>query len=56
MERYVRNDAVFGRTAEEGSALMGAASGNGAPDNNAANVRYERRIKETKSYIAMTML
>ena len=35
---------------------MGAASGNGVPDNNAANVRYERRIKETKSYIVMTML
>ena len=35
---------------------MGAASGNGAPDNNAASVRYERRIKETKPYIAMTML
>lgn len=35
---------------------MGAASGNGVPDNYAANVRYERRITETKSYIAMTML
>ena len=56
MERYVRNDAVFGKTAEEGSALMGAASGNRAPDNNAASVRYERRIKEAKPYIAMTML
>ena len=35
---------------------MGAASGNGVPDNNTANVRYERRIKETKPYIALTML
>ena len=35
---------------------MGAASGNGVPDNYAANVRYEHRIKEPKSYIAMTML